>query len=91
MTISGTGATWDGVGEGLQDDIVYAVVENGITRLGKSSFIECYRLKSVILPESLSVLGTSCFTWCSSLESVTIPASVTSLEQSCFKGCTSLT
>ena len=48
------------------------------------------RLRTIILPNSVTSIGNSAFYGCSSLTSITIPDSVTEIDYNAFDGCTSL-
>ncbi|MBR5104854.1 MAG: leucine-rich repeat protein [Alistipes sp.] len=52
---------------------------------GTGVFQTCTSLKSIVLPENLTVLGNGTFYGCSSLESVNIPAGVTRIEENCLR------
>ena len=64
-----------------------------MTRLGERFFEGCAALRSIDIPESISIvtLGRRCFEGCASLSSITIPSSVTEFGAGCFHGCTALT
>ena len=47
---------------------------------GSGVFQSCTNLKSIVIPESVTVLGKGSFQECSSLESINIPAGVTRIE-----------
>lgn len=49
------------------------------------------KLKSILIPESITGLGSYCFSRCSTLTSVVIPSSVTSIGAHAFDGCEALT
>ena len=68
-----------------------AVIEHGVTSVGKDSFRACEELTSVIIPDSVTSIGIYAFYNCRSLTSVKIPNGVTSIKNSAFAGCTSLT
>ena len=58
--------------------------------MSENCFYNCKSLKSVVIPESVTILESDCFRLCSSLESIVISSSVTSLGTYCFCGCDSL-
>jgi len=58
----------------------------GNPRMGTNS-----RLKSVVIPESVTSIGVQAFGNCVSLKSVTIPGSVKEIGEGIFMGCSSLT
>ncbi len=48
-------------------------------------------IKSIVIPDSVTIIGYYAFGNCSSLQSITIPDSVTSIANFAFYGCSSLT
>ena len=78
LTISGSGAmndiyinqepnTW----LAYRDDIVTAVLEEGVTSLGNRAFYRCTALESVTLPASLTgPVGQNAFSLCSALTAI---------------------
>ena len=54
------------------------------------AFSDCYNLRSITIPESVTKIGNYAFMY-SGLTSITIPESVTSIGYVAFSGCTSLT
>ena len=97
LTISGAGAmdNWKYLDYGpwyeKRDNIVSAVVTNGVTNIGEFAFSYCANLTSVTIPDGVTSIGDSAFARCESLTSVTIPDSVTSVGDCAFIGCKSLT
>ncbi|MBR2832635.1 MAG: leucine-rich repeat protein, partial [Oscillospiraceae bacterium] len=83
---SGNRAPWYSV----RYQIVSAVIEEGITSMGKYAFSDCTKLTSFTIPDSVTSIGDSAFYGCSSLTSVTIPDSVTSIGQYAFYNCSRL-
>ena len=52
---------------------------------GTGVFQSCNNLKTVVLPENLTVLGNGSFQECSSLESINIPTGVTRIESDALR------
>ena len=52
--------------------------------IGKSAFAGCSSLKSVDIPDSVTLIYAGAFSECESLISVTIPNSVTIIEYNAF-------
>ncbi|MBQ9557422.1 MAG: leucine-rich repeat protein [Clostridia bacterium] len=100
LTVSGTGDMWDysimnqngilvstapwGLG------IVTAVVDPGVTSVGKYAFYGCEGLISVTIGSGVTSIGNSAFSGCSALTGVSIPDGVTSIGNYAFYGCTNL-
>lgn len=61
-----------------------------LTEIRHRAFIDCSKLKSIMLPESLITIGSNVFRGCTSLQKITIPQSVTFIGFSAFKYCTGL-
>ena len=57
-----------------------------VTQIGRSAFLKCANLTSIIIPNSVTSIGSSAFKDCDSLTSITIPDSVTSIDSAAFKG-----
>lgn len=72
------------------DIVTDLVIEYGVTSIGNSAFKDMTTLRTVSLPDSLTLIDNSGFEGCSSLESIEIPDSVTSPGRSTFRNCTSL-
>lgn len=53
-------------------------------------FLNCERLKSVRLPESVKRIGDGAFNGCTSLKSIVIPEAVTEIPSYVFYGCSAL-
>ena len=92
LTISGTGKTWDFRDdasrfdyhpcpwEGIKDEIREVIVEEGITYLGASAFMECANLERVSLPESLTVLESFAISYCRQLSECELPSHLEHLD-----------
>jgi len=64
---------------------------NNRNQLPDYVFAGCEKLKTVILPNSMTSIERSAFEACSALEDIVIPSSVTSIGDSAFEGCIGLT
>ena len=62
------------------EEVVLPSTLTTIGAAGSGVFQSCTNLKSIVLPESVTVLGKGSFQECSSLESINIPAGVTRIE-----------
>lgn len=94
LTISGTGAMY-AFGRNTpwyeyRDIIRRAVVEEGVTGIGWSAFIDCSCLTDIELPSSVTTIGLDAFNHCSSLTSIELPTGITTIERGTFSGCSSL-
>ncbi len=87
LTINGTGeidanfANWDQI----KDQVTYVEVENGITSVGESAFVDFTALQEVYFSESVLTVGADAFSGCENLAIVTILADNVSLANSAFK------
>ena len=59
--------------------------------IAERAFYNCTALKSVTIPESVTVIGDNAFTYCEGLTSIIIPDSVTSIGIAAFYSCENLT
>lgn len=73
----------------FRNDIVTAKVGNGITGISQHTFSACTNLKSVELPNSITVIPMAFVE--SGLTEIVIPESVTTIESMAFENCKSLT
>ena len=62
------------------EEVVLPSTLTTIGAAGSGVFQSCTNLKTVVIPESVTVLGKGTFQECSSLESINIPAGVTRIE-----------
>lgn len=95
LTISGTGDMYDYWNSSVpwknyKEEIVDAIIEDGVTSIGGSAFRNCTGLKSITIGDSVSYIGPDAFYECSSLPSVTIPPSMTRIGDRAFYGCSAL-
>lgn len=82
-----------GLGTTKDTDIVIPSFYNGlpVKDIGDGAFSFCNRLKSVVIPNTVTNIGMFAFEECSSLTSVVIPNSVTSIGRTAFIKCIALT
>ena len=72
LTISGTGAMYDGVlWNGQKENIKKVVINNGVTTIGDLAFFQCVNLGSVEIPSSVTTIRSKAFENCTNLTSVT--------------------
>ena len=67
------------------EEVVLPSTLTTIGAAGSGVFQSCNNLKTIVLPESLTVLGKGSFQECSSLESINIPAGVTRIESDALR------
>lgn len=67
------------------DDKVYPV-----TSIGNYAFSLCYKITSIVIPETVYSIGNNAFWYCSGLTSINIPNGVTTIDNSTFNKCSSL-
>lgn len=65
-------------------------ITDGLTDINPSSFMNCYNLKSISLPETVKYLGREAFRNCYNLTSIVIPSKVTRLNDAAFYNCINL-
>ena len=68
-----------------------AVIENGLTTIGKSAFALCSALESIEITDSVTSIGDNAFLGCRSLLSIDIPDSTTTIGTLAFAACSDLT
>ena len=66
------------------------VVNDGVSRLGDWSFMDCDSLTNVVIPESVIEIGSAAFYDCDSLTIIVIPDSVESIAFATFRFCDQL-
>ena len=59
----------------------------GLTTIGDQAFYYCYRLTSVVLPETVTAIGVSVFQYCFYLTSIRLPENLESIGQQAFWQC----
>lgn len=63
------------------------IIPEGITRIGRETFLCCEYLNTITIPYSVTEIGEYAFQQCIGLTTVTIPNSVTSIGETAFEGC----
>ena len=69
--------------------VKYTLVDN--TSIGENAFIECIKMSSVVVPNTVQSIGRGAFSSCTSLASVSLPNSVTLIDEYAFVSCGNLT
>ncbi len=98
LTISGLGemhsfkyANYPSPWKDYRNKIKNVIIENGVTTIGKSAFINCSTVNTVTIPESIITIDETAFAGCTDLTNLNIPESVTTIGESAFRGCSGLT
>ena len=68
-----------------------AVIEPGVTYIGREAFYCCKKLKTVTIADTVTGIGTWAFAYCEKLPSIVVPDSVTDLGYAIFDHCKALT
>ena len=66
------------------------VIPNSVITIEYGAFLDCKKLKSIVLSNSLESMGNSAFRNCTAVESITIPGSLKEIKYEAFSGCSSL-
>ena len=99
LTISGTGAmidygydydTYYAPWHEYRNQIIQAIMEPGLTRIGVQAFYDCTNLTNVVIPEGVTEIGGNAFGGCMKLEGIVLPQSLTKIGICAFDYCTSL-
>ncbi|MCQ2416531.1 MAG: leucine-rich repeat protein [Oscillospiraceae bacterium] len=96
LTISGEGKmkSWTSAlnvpWASVKDQIKKAVVEEGVSNIGRNAFNGCIRLSDIVLSQSVTVIESQAFYGCSNLTMVTIPSGVQSIYSIAFQDCVGL-
>ena len=72
------------------DENGHAEIPAGTIRIKEEAFINCSKLVSVTIPETVKEIRGLAFAGCTNLASIEIPSSVRLIEPSAFFGCKSL-
>ena len=75
----------------IPESISYKGVSYSVTSIDDCAFQNCYYLKSVTIPDTITCISYGAFDYCTSLICITIPKSVTYIGHYAFNNCSSLT
>ena len=67
----------------------YCILEGTLT-IGDRAFVNCYRLQSIAIPDSVTQIGDDAFAGCSNMQSLVIPNSITEIGYGVFYLCKKL-
>ena len=71
--------------------VIPDVIEgNKVTSIGEFAFYNCFKLESIMLPDSLKSIDAFAFESCTKLTNVSIPKNVSKVSQAAFMGCSKL-
>lgn len=90
LTISGNGSMGYKTDWPWGKNITELVISEGVTTIGIGAFMDCSKLKTVTLPNTLKIIDKFAFYGCSSLVSITIPENVIEIGISAFSCCSKL-
>lgn len=97
LTISGTGEIIDPPGllgsipwYDQRTKIKNIVIEEGVTKIGKSAFIDCINVTSVKIPDSVTTIGNYAFQQNIKLSEISIPENTTHIGDAVFRNCSNL-
>ena len=78
--------------DGAKDDVVIPDTYDGlpVVEIGNGAFRRHTSLKSVIIPEGITIIRCAAFSGCSNLVDITIPRSLITIEERAFEDCSSL-
>ena len=66
------------------------ILTNGITRIDSEKFESC-KLRSVVIPDTVTEIGYSAFAKCSDLQNITLPEGLKHIDNFAFAWCTNMT
>ena len=98
LTISGTGSTQDyrslearpWYGLGYAGKIKEITVEEGITRIGQTSFYQINSVEKLTLPDSLTEIGETAFLQCHGIRELNLPENLKVIGTHAFFNCNGL-
>ena len=76
--------------EDKKSKIDKAIIEEGVTTIGKNAFSGCIRLSEVQIPKTVKTIGTAAFMDCNTLRQIDIPNSVKNVMPFAFHKCPQL-
>lgn len=77
--------------EPYKDQIKVGIIEEGVTNIGRFTFMNSSNLKSVSIPSTVKIVHWYAFYHCYNLLSLTIPEGVETIKEEAFIACCSLT
>ena len=74
----------------IPSTVTHEGVEYTVNKIAENAFLDCSKLTSVTIPNSVATIGSNAFYNCSGLTSITLPQSVTTIGEYAFSGCRKL-
>lgn len=71
-------------------DIETIIIPDTVRKIGQESFLNCSKLRSVILSNSLTTIPCNAFMSCINLKKITIPKNIKKIERGAFWNCKKL-
>lgn len=72
------------------DENGHAVIPEGTVIIDDYAFLQCNKLVSVSIPDTVEEIGEGSFGSCANLESITLPSSLKFIDEAAFFGCKGL-
>ena len=92
LTISGTGpintGRWDMPWDAYRKEMKSVVIEDGITRINDTAFIEC-GFTHISIPDSVTEIGARAYESCTNMKEIDLPK-ITTIVSGTFYNCHSL-
>ena len=66
------------------------IFDSPVLVIGKTAFLECDKIISVQIPETVSVIGDNAFNGCKNMNSINTPKGLSSIGEGAFQGCENL-
>ena len=93
MIVSGTGEFYPAVCQDpdcsfydYEGDVRSLIIEEGVTSIGDSTFMNCNELEKVWLADTITEISYDCFQWCDNLTEVKLPANLEYVGNGSFSG-----
>ena len=75
----------------IPESVIYNDLTFIVTEIDKSTFWQCDKLTSIILPNTITEIGQNAFGHCGNLTSINLPLTLTKICDDAFCGCHELT
>ena len=75
----------------IPKSVIYNDLTFIVTEIDKSTFWQCDKLTSIILPNTITEIGPNAFGYCGNLTSINLPLTLTKICDDAFCGCHELT